>query len=134
MYKWISMVDFNQRLTTKKPNLCHVTVYGISNSSESEFSEQTSKYFLGVILGINSHLVTTVLMWQWKICWRINPYWQISGRPFYWKNHPDQMLHIKYGFSQKIRMDEFSSKTACVTTWKMKISEKFLDKFSMICQ
>ena len=57
-----------------------------------------------------------------------------SHRPFYWKTHPDQMLHIIYGFSQKIRMDEFSSKTACVTTWKMKISENFLDEFSMICQ
>ena len=70
------------------------------------------------------------------------------------------MLHIIYGFSQKIRMDEFSSKTvcvtpqnwkklnsyswflmdefssktACVTTRKMNISEKFLDEFSMICQ
>ena len=45
----------------------------------------------------------------------INPYWQISGkflRPFYWKTHPDQMLHIIYGFSQKIQTDEFSSKTA----------------------
>jgi len=75
---------------------------------------------------------------------RINPYWQISGKflsPFYWKTHPsknhefsDQMSHIIYGFSQKIRMDEFSSKTACVTTRKMKISEKFLDEFSMTCQ
>ena len=67
----------------------------------------------------------------------INPYWQITGkflRPFYWKIHPDQMLHTMYGFSQKIRMDEFSSKTACVTTRKMKILEKFLDEFSMICQ
>ena len=63
-----------------------------------------------------------------------NPYWQISGvfsevvllenssnfqlensgvshRPFYWKTHPDQMLHIIYGFSQKNRMNEFSSET-----------------------
>ena len=32
----------------------------------------------------------------------------------YWKTHPDQMLHITYGFSQKNRMDEFSSKTGCV--------------------
>ena len=48
--------------------------------------------------------------------------------------HPDQMFHITYGFSQKIRMDEFSSETACVTTRKMKISEKILDEFSMICQ
>ena len=31
-------------------------------------------------------------------------------------------------------MDEFSGKTACVTTRKMKISEKILDEFSMICQ
>ena len=31
-------------------------------------------------------------------------------------------------------MDEFSSKTACVTTQKMKILEKILDEFSMICQ
>ena len=31
-------------------------------------------------------------------------------------------------------MNAFSSKTACVTTRKMKISEKFLDEFSMICQ
>ena len=49
----------------------------------------------------------------------LNPYWQISGiflRPFYWKTHPDQILHIIYGFSQKIRMDEFSNKTACETT------------------
>ena len=42
------------------------------------------------------------------------------------------MLYFIYGFSQKIRMDEFSSKAACVTTRKMKISEKFLDEFSMI--
>ena len=33
------------------------------------------------------------------------------------------MLQIIYGFSQKIRMDEFSSKMACVTTRKMKILE-----------
>ena len=84
----------------------------------------------------------------------------VSHRPFYWKTHPDQMSHIIYGFSQKIRMDEFSSKTvcvtpqlkktqnryswslmdefssktACVTTQKMKSLEKFLDEFSMICQ
>ena len=48
---------------------------------------------------------------------KINPYWQISGkflRPFDWKTHPDQMLHITYGSSRKIRMDEFSSKTVCV--------------------
>ena len=31
-------------------------------------------------------------------------------------------------------MDEFSSKTAIVTTRKMKILEKFLDEFSMIYQ
>ena len=31
-------------------------------------------------------------------------------------------------------MDEFSIKTACVTTWKMKILEKFMDVISMICQ
>ena len=37
-------------------------------------------------------------------------------------------------FQPKNLMDEFSSKTACVTTRKMKISEKFLDEFSMICQ
>ena len=50
-----------------------------------------------------------------------NRYWQtISGkflRPFYWKPPPDQILHmygIIYRFRQKIRMDEFSSKTACV--------------------
>ena len=48
--------------------------------------------------------------------------------------HPDQMLHIIYGISQRNRMDEFSSKTACVTTRKMKISEIILDEFSMICQ
>ena len=68
--------------------------------------------------------------------------------------------YMVYGFSHKIRMDEFSSKTvcvtpqnwkklnryswflmdefssktACVTTRKMKISEKILDQFSMICQ
>ena len=50
LYKWISMVDFNQRLTAKKPYLCHVINYGISNSSENEFSEQTSKYFWGSFL------------------------------------------------------------------------------------
>ena len=90
------------------------------------------------------------------------------------------MYHIVYGFGQKIRMDEFSNKTACVTrhdapelkklnryscflmdgfssktdcvtpkdwnfekkldefssetAWKIKISEKFLDEFSMFCQ
>jgi len=32
------------------------------------------------------------------------------------------------------KLDEFSSKTACVTTQKMKILEKILDEFSMICQ
>ena len=50
------------------------------------------------------------------------PYWRISGkflRPFYWKTHPDQMLHILYGYSQKIRMDEFFSKASCVTCLKM---------------
>ena len=64
-----------------------------------------------------------------------------SHRPFYWKTHPFDFLaetiyHIDIicGFSQKIRMDEFSSQTACVTSRKMKISEKFLDEFSMICQ
>ena len=56
-----------------------------------------------------------------------------SHIPFYWKTHPGKILHIIYGFSQKIRIDEFSSKTACVTTRKMKISEKILDEFSMIC-
>ena len=30
------------------------------------------------------------------------------------------------------KLDEFSSKTACVTTQKMKILEKFLDEFSKI--
>ena len=85
---------------------------------------------------------------------------QLENSGAFWKIHPDQMLHIIYGFSQKIRMDEFSnkrsgwrpriekklnrypgflmdefsSKTACVTTRKMKISDKFLDEFSMICQ
>ena len=33
-----------------------------------------------------------------------------------------------------ILMDEFSSKTACMTTRKMEIPENFLDEFSMICQ
>ena len=33
-----------------------------------------------------------------------------------------------------ILMDEFSSKTACVTTQKMKTWEKFMDEFSTICQ
>ena len=32
------------------------------------------------------------------------------------------------------KLDEFSSKTACVTTQKMNILEKFLDDFSMICE
>ena len=32
------------------------------------------------------------------------------------------------------KMDEFASKTAYVTTREMKISEKLLDEFSMICQ
>ena len=63
----------------------------------------------------------------------VNPYWQISGkflRPFYWKTHPsknqefsDQMSHIIYGFSQKIRMDEFSSKTACVRPQNSQIDD-----------
>ena len=44
------MADFNQSLTAKKPYLCHVTIYGISNSPESELSEQTSKYFMGSFL------------------------------------------------------------------------------------
>ena len=57
--------------------------------------------------------------------------------------HPDRFYHdfsiwtvshYIYGFSQKIRMDEFPSKTVCVTPRKMKISEKFLDDFSMICE
>ena len=34
----------------------------------------------------------------------------------------------------KQKFDEFSSKTACVTIRKMKISENFLDEYSMICQ
>ena len=38
-----------------------------------------------------------------------------SHRSFYWKTHSDQMLYIIYGFSQKIRIDEFFSKTFCVT-------------------
>ena len=42
--------------------------------------------------------------------------------------------YISYKVSVTIRMDEFSSKTACVTTREMKISEKFLDEFSMIRQ
>ena len=37
-----------------------------------------------------------------------------SHRPFYWKNHSDQILHIIYGFSQKIQMDELSSKEICI--------------------
>ena len=60
--------------------------------------------------------------------------------PFYWKTHPNvnwrflgrhtgrftgkfiqTKCHISYMLSvKKIRMDEFSSKTACVTTQKMK--------------
>ena len=44
-----------------------------------------------------------------------------------------------YGFSQNIRMSryswflmgDFSSKTACVTTQKMKISEEILDEFEI---
>ena len=50
------------------------------------------------------------------------------------KTHPIVNWRILESSRQKIRMDEFSSKTACVTTWKMKILEKFLDEFSMICQ
>ena len=61
-----------------------------------------------------------------------SPFKEKKFNPFYWKTHPDQMLHIIYGFSQKIRMDEFSSKTVCVTTRKMKISEKLLDEFSRV--
>ena len=81
----------------------------------------------------------------------LNPYWQISGeflRPFYWKTHPivnwrilgvtqavllenSSRPNVTYHiwFQSKNRMDEFSSKTACVTTQKMKISEKFRDEF-----
>ena len=70
------------------------------------------------------------------------------------------MLHILYGFCQRIRMyefsskmvyvtpqnwkklnryseflmDEFSSKTARETNRKMKILENYLDEFPMICQ
>ena len=39
---------------------------------------------------------------------------------------------VKNFITQKtdlLLMDEFSSKTTCVTTRKMKISEKFLDEF-----
>ena len=50
-----------------------------------------------------------------------------SHRPFYWKTHPDQMLHIIYGFSQKIWMDEFSSKTKLNDLW---YSWFLMDKFS----
>ena len=39
---------------------------------------------------------------------------------------PNVTYHIL--FQSKNRMDKFSSKTACVTTWKMKLSEKFLDE------
>ena len=42
------------------------------------------------------------------------------------KNH-------EYLFSFSKKMDEFSSKTACVTTRKMKMAEQFLDEFPMIC-
>ena len=106
----------------------------------------------------------------WKF---VNPYWQImenSSRNFskifiFWvvtqavllenssiKNHRFYWNHIWYvtfgldEFSSKTfcvtpqnwnfekKLDEFSSKTACVTTQKMKILGKFLDEFSMICQ
>ena len=38
---------------------------------------------------------------------------QLENSGAFWKIHPDQMLHIIYGFSQKIRMDEFSSNGLC---------------------
>ena len=56
-----------------------------------------------------------------------------SSRPFF-KSFFSFLNFIGYKVSVKIRMDEFSSKTACVTTQKMKILEKILDEFSMICQ
>ena len=80
----------------------------------------------------------------------INPYWQImenSSRIFSkifnfrvvtqavllenWSIRFFDWNHIWY---VTFCLDEFSSKTACVTTRKMKISEKFLDEFSVICQ
>ena len=54
------------------------------------------------------------------------------ARPFYWKTYPVQMLHIIYDFGQKIQMDEFSSKTVCVTpqNWKNWYSWFLMDEFS----
>ena len=53
---------------------------------------------------------------------------RFTGKPIQTKCYISCMVSVKN------RMNEFSSKLACVTTRKMKISEKFLDKFSMICQ
>ena len=56
--------------------------------------------------------------------------------------HPDRFsgkliqtkCYTSYRVSVKKSKKSFSSKKACVTTRKMKISEKFLDEFSLICQ
>ena len=39
----------------------------------------------------------------------IGEFWA-SHRPYYWKTHPDQMLFIIYGFSQKIEWMSFPVK------------------------
>ena len=73
------------------------------------------------------------------VYFKINPYLQIL------ETHPDSFSKFQFwGVTQAVLlenssrqwflMDEFSSKTACVTTQKMKISEKFMDEFSRICR
>ena len=67
-----------------------------------------------LVLHIHREYIHSIHWWKYPIfrVWAVKiliPYWQISGkflRPFYWKTHPDQMLHIIYGLSQKNRMDE----------------------------
>ena len=63
----------------------------------------------------------------------------VSITKFEWMSFPVKGSVWRPRIEKKLRysgflMDEFSSKTACMTTRKMKISEKFLDEFSMICQ
>ena len=50
------------------------------------------------------------------------------------ENSPRRNVTYHIWFQLKKRMDEFSSKAACVTTRQMEIPENFLIEFSMICQ
>ena len=66
--------------------------------------------------------------------------YMFSVKKFEWMSFPVRRSSSRPGVSKNcighswFLMDEFSSKTACVTR-KMKISEKFLDEFSIeICQ